>query len=119
MGRIVDALSWLVTVRPVATLAALFAVTIFFAAGIAQLAPQSADESFFLPQDSEITKALEDLENLFSDSASVTLVTLLFRGEAFTPQGWRKWTVLSSGCSRTRRSPITWRLRIQSYRLLS
>ena len=86
MGRIVDALSWLVTVRPVATLAALFVVTIFFAAGIAQLAPQSADESF-LPQDSEITKALEDLENLFSDSASVTLVTLLFRGEAFTPAG--------------------------------
>ena len=61
MGRIIDALSWLVTVRPIATLAALFVATIFFAAGIAQLAPPSTDESF-LPQDSEITKALEDLE---------------------------------------------------------
>ena len=86
MGRIIDALSWLVTVRPIATLSALFVATIFFAAGIAQLAPPSTDESF-LPQDSEITKALEDLETFFSDSASVTLVTLLFRGEALTPEG--------------------------------
>ena len=57
-----------------------------FAAGIVQLAPRSADESF-LPHDSEITKALEYLGTLFSDSASVTLVTLLFRGEALTPEG--------------------------------
>ena len=86
MGRIVDALSRLVTARPMVTLAALFVTTIFFAAGSAQLAPQSTNESF-LPQDSEITKTLEDLEALFSDSASVTLMTLIFRGEALTPEG--------------------------------
>ena len=86
MGRIVDALSRLVTARPMVTLAALFVATIFFAAGSAQLAPRSTDESF-LPEDSEITKTLEDLETLFSDSASVTLMTLIFRGEAFTPEG--------------------------------
>ena len=86
MGRIINALSWLVTVQPLATLAVLFVVTIFFAAGILQLAPQSADEAF-LPQDSKITKALEDLESLFSNSASVTQVTLIFRGEALTPEG--------------------------------
>ena len=86
LGRIIDALTELVTVHPIATLASLFVVTVFFAAGIVQLAPRSADEAF-LPQDSEIIKVLEDLETLFSDSASVTLVTLLFRGEAFTPQG--------------------------------
>ena len=86
MGRIINALSWLVTVQPLATLAVLFVVTIFFAAGILQLAPQSTDETFF-PQDSKITKALEDLESLFSNSASVTQVTLIFRGEALTPEG--------------------------------
>ena len=87
MSRLIDTLSWLVTVSPIATLAALFVATIFFAAGIAQLAPRSTDDESFLPQDGEISKALEDLETFFSDSASATLVTLLFRGEVLTPGG--------------------------------
>ena len=59
MGRVLDALSWLVTVRPVATLAVLAAITV----------------------------ALSTIEALFGESAETVSVTLVFRGEALTPEG--------------------------------
>ena len=86
MGRVLDALSWLVTVRPVATLAVLAAITITLGAGIPQRAPQANNE-IFLSDDSEVAVALSTIEALFGESAETVSVTLVFRGEALTPEG--------------------------------
>ncbi len=86
MGRVLDALSWLVTVRPVATLAVLAAITIALGAGIPQRAPQANNE-IFLSDDSEVAVALSTIEALFGESAETVSVTLVFRGEALTPEG--------------------------------
>ena len=79
-------LSWLVTVRPLATLAVLATITIALGAGIPQRAPQ-ADNEIFLSDDSDVAVALSKLEALFGDSAETVSVTLVFRGEALTPEG--------------------------------
>ncbi len=86
MGRVLDALSWLVTVRPLATLAVLAVITIALGAGMPQRAPQ-ADNEIFLSDDSDVATTLEALETLFGDSAETVSVTLVFRGEALTPEG--------------------------------
>ena len=86
MSRVLDGLSWLFTAKPVLTLVALLAVTVFLGAGITQMADQ-ADNSVFLPEDSDVTVATETIENLFGSSQDTISVTLLFRGEALTPDG--------------------------------
>ncbi len=86
MGRVLDGLSWLVTVRPVVTLAVVVAITIALGAGIPQRAPQ-ADNEIFLSDDSDVAVALDKLEERFGESAETVSVTLLFRGDALTPEG--------------------------------
>ncbi len=86
MTRVLDGLSWLVTVRPVATLLVLLAVTIALGAGVTRLAPQ-ADNTVFLPEDSDVTIATETIDALFGRSQETVSATLLFRGEALTPAG--------------------------------
>ena len=86
MGRVLDALSWLVTVRPAVTLAIVAAITVALGAGIPQRAPQ-ADNEIFLSDDSDVAVALAKLEERFGESAESASVTLLFRGEALTPEG--------------------------------
>ena len=85
MNRVFDWLSWLVTVRPWATLVVIAIVTLVLAAGITQRAPV-ADNEVFLPGDSGVARALEEIETLFRDS-DVIVVTLVFRGEVLTPDG--------------------------------
>ena len=86
MGRVLDGLSWLVTVRPVVTLVVVAAITIALGAGIPQRAPQ-ADNEIFLSDDSDVAVALSKIETLFGESAETSSVTLLFRGEVLTPEG--------------------------------
>ncbi|MCY3646384.1 MAG: MMPL family transporter [Chloroflexi bacterium] len=86
MGRVLDALSWVVTVRPAVTLAVVTAITVALGAGIPQRAPQ-ADNEIFLSDDSDVALALDKLEARFGESAETASVTLLFRGEALTPEG--------------------------------
>ena len=86
MGRVLDGLSWLVTVRPVVTLVVVAAITIALGAGIPQRAPQ-ADNEIFLSDDSDVAVALSKIEALFGESAETSSVTLLFRGEVLTPEG--------------------------------
>ena len=86
MGRVLEVLSWLVTARPLVTLAALIAVTVALAAGIPQRAPQ-ADNEIFLADDSTVTVALDRIEEQFGESAEAGSATLIFRGEALTPGG--------------------------------
>ncbi|MCY3881899.1 MAG: MMPL family transporter [Chloroflexi bacterium] len=86
MSRVLDGVSWLVTVRPLATLLALAALTVALGAGMTRLAPQ-ADNSVFLPADSEVTAAGDTIEALFGSAQETVAATLLFRGEALTPAG--------------------------------
>lgn len=86
MGRVLDALSWVVTVRPAVTLAVVAAITVALGAGIPQRAPQ-ADNEIFLSDDSDVAVALAKLAERFGESAETASVTLLFRGEALTPAG--------------------------------
>ena len=86
MGGVLDGLSWLVTVRPVVTLAVVAAITVALGAGIPQRAPQ-ADNEIFLSDNSDVAVALSKIEALFGQSAETSSVTLLFRGEALTPEG--------------------------------
>ena len=86
MGRALDWLSRLVTVRPWVTLAVIAIITVVLAAGVGQRAPQAEQETF-LPRDSDVARAMDEVDSLFGDSADVTVVTLVFRGEALTPQG--------------------------------
>ena len=85
INRVLDWLSRLVTVRPWATLVVIAIVTLVLAAGITQRAPV-ADNEVFLPGDSGVARALEEIETLFRDS-DVVVVTLVFRGEVLTPDG--------------------------------
>ena len=86
LSRVLDGLSWIVTVRPALTVGVLAALTIVLAAGILRLAPQ-ADSSGFLPEDSEVANALERIEELFGRAERTTSATLVLRGEALTPDG--------------------------------
>ena len=86
MGRVLDAVSWVVTVRPVVTLAVVAAITVALGAGIPQRAPQ-ADNEIFLSDGSDVAVALAKLEERFGESAETSSVTLLFRGDALTPEG--------------------------------
>ncbi len=106
MPRVLDGLSWLVTVRPVATLLVLLALTVALGAGITRLAPQ-ADNTVFLPEDSDVTLASETIDALFGRSQETVSATLLFRGEALTPAGLAQIDqVVTSAASDPRVQPL-------------
>ncbi len=86
MGKVLDWVSRAITARPWITLAVLVAVTVVLAAGFGQRASQAENEAF-LPQDSDVARAMEEVETLFGHSADVKVTTLVFRGEALTPEG--------------------------------
>ncbi|MXY37144.1 MAG: MMPL family transporter, partial [Dehalococcoidia bacterium] len=86
MGKLLDLVSRAVTARPWITLAVLAIVTVLLVAGIGQRAPQAENEAF-LPQDSDVARAMAQIDELFGDSADVNLVTLVFRGETLTSDG--------------------------------
>ena len=86
MSRVLDGLSWLVTVRPIATLLALLAITIVLGAGVTRLAPQ-AESTVFLPEGSRVAAASGQIEALFGGASDRVTATLIFRGNALTPDG--------------------------------
>ena len=86
MNQTLDKLSWLVTVRPYVTLAVLLVVTVVLAAG-ASLRGELSETEGFLPPDSAIAQAMDDIDERFGESGKVSIVTLVFRGEALTPTG--------------------------------
>ncbi len=86
MYNILGKLSWLVTVRPWITLFVLLILTVALGAGIGLREPPAATASA-LPEGSAITRAMAEIEDLFGDSGDVRVVTLLFRGNALTPEG--------------------------------
>ena len=93
MNNILGGFSWLVTVRPWLTLLALVLVTVVLGFGTSLRAPpQETAEA--LPKGSSITKALTAIEESFGESGEVRVVTLLFRGDALTPDGLSQMSAL-------------------------
>ena len=86
MSKVLDALSWLVTVQPIVTLLVLLAVTVALGAGFTKLAPQ-APNTVFLPEDSAVATASGKIEVLFGDPTPTVTATMLFRGDPMTPGG--------------------------------
>ena len=88
MSNILDKLSWLITVRPYVTLVVLLIVTVALAGGSTLRAPPTEGARLeFLPPGHAIADATRDIKEFFGDSGEVNVVTLVFRGEALTPQG--------------------------------
>ena len=93
MNQVLDKLSWLVTVRPYLTILVLVIITVVLAAGAALRLPlpETADT---LPQGSAVAEAMHQIDELFGDSGGTSLVTLVFRGEALTPDGLSQMAAL-------------------------
>ncbi len=88
MDKVLDRLSWLVTVRPYITLGVLVIVTVVLGAGAQLRAPPTEGASLaFLPPGHPIANATSEISQFFSQSGDVRLATLLFRGEALNPDG--------------------------------
>ena len=95
MSKVLDGLSWLVTVQPLATILVLLAVTIVLGAGLTRLAPQASD-AVFLPEGSVVATASDEIEVVFGDLTPTVTVTLLFRGQPLTPEGLAQITAVVS-----------------------
>ena len=88
MTRVLDKFSWLVTARPYITILVLLVITVGFGAGASLRAEPTEGASLeFLPPGSPYTAAVEELDEFFGEASDVSVVTLVFRGEAFTPDG--------------------------------
>ncbi len=86
MSRVLNVLSRLVTARPIATLVVLLVITIALGAGTTRLAPR-ADDTVFLPDDSRVATAKDKIEVLFGGSTNFITATLIFQGNALSPDG--------------------------------
>ena len=88
MNQILGRLSWLVTVRPWITIAVILVLTVVMAMGATMRVPptEGADVAF-LPPGHPIATATQEIDEHFGDSSEISIVTLIFRGEALTPGG--------------------------------
>jgi len=76
----------LVTNRPRTALLVLAALTFVLLYGTTLLGPQAGNEAF-LPSDSDVAAAANTLGDAFPDSAGLTSITVLHRGDFLTPEG--------------------------------
>jgi uncharacterized protein len=86
MKRFIDPFAAAVAGRPRVALLVLLIVTLGLAAGSGLLTEQ-ADNSVFLPDNSDVAVALETLSAEFPDSAGLTSVTIIHRGDVLSPAG--------------------------------
>ena len=88
MNRTLTKLSQLITARPFVTILVLLLITFVLASGASRRAPptEGADVAF-LPPGHPIATATQDVEELFGDSSEISVVSLIFRGDALTPGG--------------------------------
>ncbi|MYA60417.1 MAG: MMPL family transporter, partial [Chloroflexi bacterium] len=88
MNRALEKMSRVVTVRPWITIIVLLIVTVFLAAGANLRAPPTEGASVaFLPPGHAIANATLEIDEFFGDSGEISIVTLLFRGDALTASG--------------------------------
>ncbi len=98
MSRVLERLSWLVTVRPYITIAILLVITVVLAMGAGRRAEVIEGAALaFLPPGNDVADAINEIDELFSESGDVRVVTLVFRGEAFTPDGLSQMDTLMDG----------------------
>ena len=89
MSNVLGTLSLLVTARPWVTVILVLVITVVLAAGASLRAPPTEGASVaFLPPGHAITEATEQIDELFSTSGEISIVTLIFRGPALTPEGF-------------------------------
>lgn len=86
MNRLFDRIAGGVAARPRITLAVLLVITVGLGAG-SGLMTEQADNTVFLPDDGEVSAALATLSEEFPDSAGLTNVTIIHRGDVLTPDG--------------------------------
>ena len=87
MNRVLSGWSWLVTVRPYATIAVLFVITVVLAAGAGRRAEVIEGAALaFLPPGNAVAEAIAEISDRFEETGDVRVVTLVFRGEALTPE---------------------------------
>ncbi len=94
MSRYLDRLSWLITVRPFVTLAVILIITVVLAAGASQRAEIDETDGF-LPTDSPIAQAMEDINEQFGESGGIISSTLIFRGDVLTPEALAQMDALT------------------------
>ncbi len=88
MSTILDRLSLVVTVCPWITIIVLLIVTVVLGYGATLRAPPTEGASVaFLPPGHAIANATHEIDEFFGDSGEISIVTLLFRGDAITPDG--------------------------------
>ena len=101
MSDILGRLSWLVTVRPWLTILALVLVTAGMVVGATfRAAPTEGADLAFLPPDHPLVIATQEIDRYFGDSSEVSVVTLLFRGDALTPDGLARMNALLDDIAR-------------------
>ena len=95
MSKTLGWLSWLVTVRPYITLIFLLIVTVVMAFGATLRAPptEGADVAF-LPPGHPIANATREIDEFFGGANEVSVATLIFRGDALTPDGLSQMNAL-------------------------
>ncbi len=86
MNDILGKVSRLITAHPWITLVVLLIATVALGAGSALREPPP-ETAATLPEGSAVAEALVEIDELFGVSGDVRVVTLLFRGEALTPDG--------------------------------
>ena len=91
MYKLLGWLSWLVTVRPYVTLLVLVITTVVLAMGATLREPPTKGNSLVQVAAADVS---EEIGELFRYSAEVSIVTLVFRGEALTPGGLSQMAAL-------------------------
>ena len=88
MTRVLDRFSRLVTARPLITILVLLLITVGLAAGASlRTEPTEGASLEFLPSDSTYLAAVNELDEYFGEASDISVVNLVFRGDAFTPEG--------------------------------
>ena len=86
MNRLFDAFATAVAKRPRVALIVLGVIALLLASGSGVLQEQ-ADNTVFLPDDSDVAAASELLADGFPDSAGLTNITIIHRGDVLTAAG--------------------------------
>ncbi len=86
MENLLGRMSRLITARPWITIFVILNITIFLTAGAVRRAPPLGDEAI-LPSRSTVAEAIAEIDALFGETGKASVVTLLFRGDALTPDG--------------------------------
>ncbi len=86
MNRLLNLISRVITAKPYVTIGLLVLITIVLGAGATLRAEIDETDGYF-PPDNPVINALSEIDELFGETGEIIVITLLFRGEALTPEG--------------------------------